>query len=455
MSIRLALILIFFVLIMLKTTFRDIKLYEPDYNRRETLIKTLTNAEKIAKMRERSKFSVNCRRENVITNFINRKMATYSDIFPDNRQVETIVSNFQKKLLNEAIKTTFRTVSFLQREQQRLTKSRHLERHPLTQFIEQRATMIYIETVQQSSHTLQKKLEDLLVSQGRTDDTFAHEPAVSSVNEGQRGTKSGRTSSKTEPNSHSAPTFTKNSDLQMKPMKNTSRIDASCDADYDTLHHRNDSAQERRDNDDSAGSSTAPKVSSYPFKDAELHRQTSFNQPSDENVDGDTAEELWFDAIQCHGNSECCCVSLVHRHSDRDAASTEQQLPQLYCTDVDMWYDASLCTCCETVTPRCTERNSVGKQCTVSTDVDKIDSSPSEDKFCASGEQNKVLNLTGDDLPDTLLRILSKGPNFALTRKISKKVLYDVEKGIERGAFALRWKTHILSKQKGAIQSLQ
>ena len=62
--------------------------------------------------------------------------------------------------------------------------------------------------------------------------------------------------------------------------------------------------------------------------------------------------------------------------------------------------------------------------------------------------QDKVLNLTNRSFSDSLFKLLSKGPNFALSRQIGKKVLYAVEKGIERGAFALRWRLYIASKHK-------
>ena len=65
-----------------------------------------------------------------------------------------------------------------------------------------------------------------------------------------------------------------------------------------------------------------------------------------------------------------------------------------------------------------------------------------------SGIRDRVLNLTKRTLPDTLLNLLSKGPNFALTRKAGRHVLAQVEQGIERGAFALRWKMYIAAQQQ-------
>ena len=61
MSRRLTITIIF--LIMLKATLHHIKSHETNFDRRETLVKTLTNAEKLARTRERSKFLVSCRRK--------------------------------------------------------------------------------------------------------------------------------------------------------------------------------------------------------------------------------------------------------------------------------------------------------------------------------------------------------------------------------------------------------
>ena len=55
----------------------------------------------------------------------------------------------------------------------------------------------------------------------------------------------------------------------------------------------------------------------------------------------------------------------------------------------------------------------------------------------------KVNNLSSLGLTQASLALLSKGPNFALTQKISKTVLLEVEKGVERFAYAKRWKDAI------------
>ena len=57
-------------------------------------------------------------------------------------------------------------------------------------------------------------------------------------------------------------------------------------------------------------------------------------------------------------------------------------------------------------------------------------------------------------LPEQLVQFLSKGPNFALSRSVNKHVLKDVEIGLERGAFALRWRDHIEKKKRASTSQL-
>ena len=57
--------------------------------------------------------------------------------------------------------------------------------------------------------------------------------------------------------------------------------------------------------------------------------------------------------------------------------------------------------------------------------------------------QRRVKNLSSAELDTSGLALLAKGPNFATTQTISKAVLLQVEKGIERFAYAKRWKDKI------------
>ena len=57
--------------------------------------------------------------------------------------------------------------------------------------------------------------------------------------------------------------------------------------------------------------------------------------------------------------------------------------------------------------------------------------------------RDRFLNMTDRTLPDQLVNMLNKDPNFALSRSVNRHVLKEVELGLERGAFALRWKERI------------
>ena len=49
-------------------------------------------------------------------------------------------------------------------------------------------------------------------------------------------------------------------------------------------------------------------------------------------------------------------------------------------------------------------------------------------------------NLSGQAVDENLVELLEKGPKFTLTQSIQNKTLREVEMGVERGAFALRWR---------------
>ena len=66
---------------------------------------------------------------------------------------------------------------------------------------------------------------------------------------------------------------------------------------------------------------------------------------------------------------------------------------------------------------------------------------------CTPPNVTRVYNLTNKPLPPDLTRVLNMGPKFALSRPINKRVMEDAEIGLERGAFALRWRFFIESKK--------
>ena len=66
--------------------------------------------------------------------------------------------------------------------------------------------------------------------------------------------------------------------------------------------------------------------------------------------------------------------------------------------------------------------------------------------------QRRVKNLSSAELDAPGLALLAKGPNFATTQTVSKTVLLQVEKGVERFSYAKRWRDK-MSKCHGNIPS--
>ena len=64
-------------------------------------------------------------------------------------------------------------------------------------------------------------------------------------------------------------------------------------------------------------------------------------------------------------------------------------------------------------------------------------------KTAVPKQQSKLNNLSSLELGDTTVKLLSKGPNFALTQQISSDVVLEAEKGVERLAYGKRWKDAI------------
>ena len=55
--------------------------------------------------------------------------------------------------------------------------------------------------------------------------------------------------------------------------------------------------------------------------------------------------------------------------------------------------------------------------------------------------------MTGMELDPPLTSVLEKGPKFAISQNVTKRTLSDVEVGIERAMYALRWKMEIDKKR--------
>ena len=72
----------------------------------------------------------------------------------------------------------------------------------------------------------------------------------------------------------------------------------------------------------------------------------------------------------------------------------------------------------------------------------------SNEETTSPAVQKRVRNLSTLALDSQGLDLLSKGPNFATTQQISKSVLMEAEKGVERLAYAIRWQDAIKEAKK-------
>ena len=72
---------------MLKNAIANIQLLEPDFNRREALVRTVINADKQGKANERIRFLLECKRASVYPRFITNSVRNVSYMFKNNSAV--------------------------------------------------------------------------------------------------------------------------------------------------------------------------------------------------------------------------------------------------------------------------------------------------------------------------------------------------------------------------------
>ena len=130
-------------------------------NLKEVLIKTIKNAEKQATTQERLTFLIQCRRNNLIPNFIKHSLRSTGKLFFHSRSFDRRRERFCRDLLNEAIQATHRTKAFLHRESARLASARNSYPCPLTHWVEHQAVMIFNETAIASRQRLSNKFSTL------------------------------------------------------------------------------------------------------------------------------------------------------------------------------------------------------------------------------------------------------------------------------------------------------
>ena len=147
----------------------------------------------------------------------------------------------------------------------------------------------------------------------------------------------------------------------------------------------------------------------------------------------ETDVEVWHDAI-----SEC---DKGYQTSDSWHDVTEDV--GCVCDGMDVWYDA-IAEGIDNDKCEMTGLRQKADSLTSETVTTKIDSEPI-----------KFQNFSDKPISRELTKLLEKGPNFALSRKIDPHTMLEVEGGLERGAFALRWKEEIESKRKSSSETAQ
>ena len=179
------------------------------------------------------------------------------------------------------------------------------------------------------------------------------------------------------------------------------------------------------------------------------------------------AADIWFDAYSTSAEYQLTSVTA----GERCSTSTVPDVPSLTSTDAA---EAAELTSTAAEEFQLTSLISIAASTTKTEDsalwFDAIDSSMPGTTYCyvpscfrVQGKQcplptpcaigndpkvGKLLNLTDEQLEPCLQRVLDKGPKFAITQKITKKTFRDVEVGVERAVYALRWKLDI-DKRRG------
>ena len=70
-----------------------------------------------------------------------------------------------------------------------------------------------------------------------------------------------------------------------------------------------------------------------------------------------------------------------------------------------------------------------------------------DDTQCQRNELPRLANLSNKHLNDNITPLLEKGPNYALTNRVSPALLQSVEVGLERAFYGLKWKTAIEARK--------
>ena len=97
----------------------DLKVVEPNGDRRQVLVNILKTPMKLASIIVRLGFLLSCRKSGVVPRFIDNATSSVDKIFAGSEVIQRECKTFRVKLLNESIKDAFRNKAFLERCQRR------------------------------------------------------------------------------------------------------------------------------------------------------------------------------------------------------------------------------------------------------------------------------------------------------------------------------------------------
>ena len=74
-------------------------------------------------------------------------------------------------------------------------------------------------------------------------------------------------------------------------------------------------------------------------------------------------------------------------------------------------------------------------------------STTAESNTTGERKEPRIVNLSKQPLNNSIQSLLEKGPNYALTNRVTPTLMQSIEVGIERAFYGLKWKTAIETKQ--------
>ena len=440
---------------MLITAIHFICSKENDFSRRDVLIETLKNANKHAKYQERLTFLCECRRSQIYPNFISSLVSPTLRVFRRSKTLLGRVERYRKELLNEAIQDTSRTLAFLQRQKRRLEFVRQDQRHLLTSLTENMADRIYWSKRDEQRRHLRTKFTDLmektqpdelLPSNGVTDGedggfhhNSAHPQAAFSCEDEDDEIL---VSDELQDLRATRPADDGEQCLWHDAVATQAAITSS----VDILPDKTAEARATRpvDTEDLWFDAVSTPTEIDLLRPETTH-DTTPSQLADEY---DDQRDVWFDAdptsadilrAMTHDTSTTVTQQDDLEDVRFDAVPTPSDTPSLLKDDPDIWYDA--------VDRAVSDQGFSGANELVPPGEPLVSSSPVSSSAENVSPVKKLFNMTGAELESPLASVLEKGPKFAITQKVTKKTLNDVEVGIERAMFALRWKLEIEQKR--------